>query len=238
MKILLLGTHEYNWCLKPFTYLFKKYWNGDLIYVTDRIIHLDNFECMQVPAYKEGIWNWRIWFTEGLYSVLDYFNENLFTILLLDHWLNKQVNIEYVNTLAEYMNNNNDVVRGNLTADTCVNIYGKYVETYRDLNIITVDKNSLDCSYGAGITFCPSIFNKTNLFKIMNRCWSFWELENVGTKEMLSRKNLITVGTEQTILSRVHALSHHNKIVTLTGLNEEDKAVIRELIPNEWSINE
>lgn len=236
VKILLLGTHEYNWCLQPFTHLYKKYWGSEFIYVTDRLIKSPDFECIQVPAYSEGIWNWKIWFAEGLYSILNYFDENLFTILLLDHWLNKPVKVEYVNMLAEYMSSNNEILRGNLTADTCLNLYGEYIRTYKELDLITVPKNSLDCSYGAGITFCPSIFNKENLFKIMNRCWNFWELENVGTKEMLSHKNLLTIGTKQSILSRVHALSHHNNFVNMQGLPEEDKSIIKEMIPDGWQI--
>lgn len=240
VKILLLGTHDYEWCIKPFSYLFKKYYGNDkIVYVADYLLNdlADNIEYLQVPAYSEGIWNWHEWFSNGLKSIFEYFDNELCLIFLLDHFISQKVNLNYLNQLSEYMLNHPNIVRGNLTTGTCLDGYGKIIDRYEDLDIITIPANHRHCSFGGGITFCPSIFNGNNMIKILGNHWSFHATEKVGT-EVMATTQLKSVGTKQAILYRTHALHHCKKSISLVGLNENDKSVIKEMIPDGMSIEE
>ena len=230
-KIILLGTHEYNWLLNPFMFLFRKYWgSGKIVYITDKVI--DDIDCMQVPAYSEGVWNWHQWFSNGLVSICEYYKDELLVVFLLDHWLNRPVNLNYVNQLAEYMHQHDNIIRGNLTVGTCLDNYGKIIDTYKDLDIVSVPSHHRHCSFGGGITFCPSIFNANNLLKVLGNHWSFHDTEKLGTESM---NNLKSIGTKQPILYRTHAMYHQKRnTVSLVGLNDD----IKEMIPDDWTIEE
>lgn len=239
MKIILLGTQNYNWLIPMFLYLFRTYWGEDeIIYITDKPEkHVyQNFEMMQVPAYIEGEWDWYHWFSNGLMSICEYFENELLIIFLLDHFINRPVNLRNVYSLLDYMSENKNVVRGNLTVGTCLDAYGSVTDKYNDLDIVTVPPHHHHCSFGGGITFCPSIFNSNNLLKVLKSGWSFHQTEKFGTEAMA---NLISVGTKQPILHRSHALRHQNhNTIDLTDLIEDDKRVIKELLPNGWKIEE
>lgn len=238
--VILLGTHEYEWCIPLFNYLFKKYWgNEQIIYIADYLINPlpANIEFMQVPAYSEGEWNWAQWFSNGFASICQYFENELLIVFLLDHWLNAPVKIDLVNQLLEYMKTHSNILRGNLTAGTCLDGYGKEYATYKDLDIVYVPAHNLHCSFGGGVTFCPSIFNPKNTLRVLGNHWSMHQTEKLGTERMSEISELKSIGTKQTILYRTHALSHQTpKQISLEGLNENDKEVIKEMIPDGWHV--
>jgi len=237
VKIVLLGTQEYNWMLPPFEYFFRKYWGDDLItYVTDKVVLLPpNWYCLQVPAYTEGKWDWGNYFNNGLMSIFEYFEDELLIILLLDHWFNQSVNIILINYLVEYMLEHPNIIRGNLTAGTCLDSYGEKIDEYKGLEIITVGSAHQHCSFGGGITFCPSIFNRKRMLELLNGLsFSFHRTESEGTKMMRLKPHLYTVGTRQPILYRTHALHHcRHGVISCEGLSSEDKQHIRRLVSNE-----
>lgn len=237
--VILLGTHEYEWCITPFNYLFNKYWgNEQIIYIADYLINPlpDNIEFMQVPAYSEGEWNWAQWFSNGLASIFQYFENELLIIFLLDHWLNTPVKVDLVNQAIEYMKHKPRILRCELTAGTCLDSYGNQIDTYKDLEIISVPPNHKHCSFGGGVTFSPSIFNSKNGLQILGDHWSMHQTEKWGTEMMVTSK-LKSIGTKQAILYRTHALSHQTpKQISLEGLNNKDKEVIKEMIPDGWHV--
>lgn len=239
MEIIIVGTKKYFWALRAFANLFNKYWEP--IPVT----HFGDVECnnlpknftsRRVPCYTEGVWPWEHWFGNGLKSILESLASDHVCIFLPDHWITQPVDKKGIRLLLYYMRDNNDVVRGNITADTCLDSQGDFVWG----RIRQVGPLHPHCSFYGGTTFSPAIWNRKNLIDILEPHWDLWQCEKLGTEKMIREwPRWRSVGVVPGPVKRAHGLYHAQpKTARLESMKQEDKQIVRNYLPAGWSITE
>lgn len=240
MNIIVVGTHEYEWALQVFAHQFIRFWNNvPVTYWGDRAPQVKlpkNFTFKQVPAYAEGIWPWEHWFGNGLSSILLAIPDDLVVIFLPDHWLNAVVNKTVVRTLGEFMRENDNVLRGNLTQGTGIESYGRVVEKRWDIDILTISPADVHCGFIGGMTFAPAIWNRKLLLEILEPHWDLWQCESLGTQKMAREKpEWMSVGSRPGALSRAHGLFHGQPKTAFIGdLDDKAKEYIVSVLPAGW----
>jgi hypothetical protein len=240
METIIIGTHEYQWALHPLAHLYQRYWSNDqLLWYGDRVEGPlpDNVEFRQVPAFGEGEWPWDHHFGRGLISILQALRDDVVCILLPDHWLSAGVDRRAVHTLERYMRTNK-VLRGNLTAGTCLDQHGVVVKSYRRYDVVGCAPTDHHCSFGGGLTFCPSLWSREGLLRLLEPGWSLWESESVGTQKfarMMWVEGWTSVGIVPAPVKRCHGLSRAApKAANLAGLAKGDREAVAAMLPDGW----
>jgi hypothetical protein len=237
---VLIATHEYEWAIHIFAALFARYWGGEqVVYFGDR--QEDelpaNVEFRRVPAYAEGIWPWRWWFGNGLRSICEALEGQLMALFLPDHWLNRPVDTSIVARLADYMDHRPALVRANLTDDQA---WGRaeLVEFWRGVGVVEIKPWDIHHGLNGGLTFCPSLWRPELLARLIEPHWTLWECERLGTERVkVAYPNIQAVGSLPAALSRTHGLGQGRpNVACLAGLNDEDRAVVLDYLPEGWRI--
>jgi len=108
------------------------------------------------------------------------------------------------------------------------------VDTWDGVEIVGVPPTHPHASLDGGMAFCPSLWNRELLAKLLEPSWSLWQAETMGTRKMVE-KGLRAVGTRSAALRRVPGLSHNQpKVVSLHGLRGEDWVLVRRHLPDGW----
>lgn len=233
MRTIVLGTHEYQWVLWPFAALFAKYASPDrLLYIGDRLddeVLPDNVDFMQVPAYSQGVWDWRKWFSNGFVSILNHFEGELLLIFLLDHWLNRPIDHAGLDRIARYMADNDGVIRAGLHIDRLNTDYYKQLED----GIISIPPYDIHASLHGGVTFNPSIWRPELAARLFGHGWSLWDCELVGTQRagtLYPAK--YAIAAYPSVVSYTHGLVHTSRKVNLISLSDEDRRMVIESLPD------
>lgn len=252
MQAIVFATSAYEWALRPFAYLFNRYWGEgqEVIYVGEKTrpgVELPgNFSYMQVPCYKEGIWPWRHWFGNGVKETLRVLDDDIVAIFLPDHWITGSVRLDVVEALESYMTREGNIVRGNLTDDTSLEGHGRVVETLGDIDII-VCGDIHHCGKEAGVALSPALWSRKLFMEILEPHWGLWGTEKLGTEKMVREHPYWkSVGSRPAALSRTNGLRDGKvreaagwgaqKVVWVEGLREEDQAVVRGMAPRGYEI--
>jgi len=241
MEYIVVGTHEYEWATAVFARLFNKYWNSvtPVTYWCDREPKVrlpDNFTARQVPAYKEGIWPWNNWFSNGLKSILETLREQHVALFLPDHWLSAPVDLIGVEQMHRYMMFNEDVLRGNLTAGTCLDGYGIIVKWLEGRRVVQVSPTDAHCALYGGLTFSPALWDVRKLASHLESGWNLWMTERVGTEKMAREGKWRSVGILPAPLERTHGLSQREpRTAFLNGLQPEDRRMVIDMLPEGWN---
>lgn len=248
MRHVVFGTHEYQWALRPFAYLFGKYWGPQrVLYVGDRLAGQlpDNVEFMRVPCYTEGIWPWKEWFSNGVKETLKVLEDDIVAVFLPDHWVCKPVRHDVVDAMAGYMREEGNVVRGNLTGDTSLQGHSEVVATRGDVEII-ICADRRHCGKEAGTALSPALWNRKLFMEILEPHWGLWATEQLGTEKMhRERPGWVSVGTNPGALERVNGLRSGKrkeaaglpqKEVWLGEFAEEDGRVVRGMVPGRYDV--
>lgn len=232
MRTILLGTHQYQWALWPFATLFAKYVSSDkLLYIGDKVDDdylPDNIEFMQVPAYAEGEWNWYQWFSDGFISILEQFRDELLLVFLPDHWINREIDHAGLDKLVQYMADDKRVFRAALRID-CPNT--EHIENLTD-DFISIPPFDIHAGFHGGITFCPSIWRPELALNLFESGWDLWKCEKLGTeKARLLYPAQFAIAAYPGVLSYTHGLVHTSRKVNFIGLNDEDRRMVMESLP-------
>lgn len=111
-EILLPITHSFHWELKPFFYLFRRYWSEKqevtILSDVDPKIPKTRYVNLRHTIGKD----WSGVFSNNLLEYLKNDSEADFVVILMaDYWLTDFVLINKLKTLVEYMVDNPDVIR-------------------------------------------------------------------------------------------------------------------------------
>ena len=103
MTAIVVGTKEYAWAVAIFARLFTKYWGGKVVWYGDGNPEVPgDVEFRPCPAYPE-VWPWEHWFSQGLISIMDDLDGDVFALFLPDHWLCEKVDLKVVEKLARLL---------------------------------------------------------------------------------------------------------------------------------------
>ena len=195
VPVYVLTSDPYLWAAKPFAYLFNIYWSslqevtiaGYSVPDFELYPKCDNFRFCQIDAVHYDADHW----SDGLLRFLhapEVKDQELFVLLLEDYWLTRTVDIQAIESLAEYMRLHSDILRMDLTTDRLYAGGMFDVESWGRLDIIeTPFETPYQTSLQAGI------WRKSLMFQVLDYGYSPWRFE-IDTKPP---KELRVCGTRQ-----------------------------------------
>lgn len=232
MKILLFVTQEYERLLPPFFYLFEKYFgDNEVILVIDKPLTIKlqhRIKKFVVPGYDQEKWNFRINFGDGMLKAMNHYGESHYIVLFPDHWLYQSSNLKDLKSLIEYCKVDKNVVRGNITANKCVQSHGIFLDTYKNLNILRGNLDISSCMFEAGISFHPSIFSTYHCNELISTNWSLWQCESLGTYALKDYDGYAITTTEN-IVFHDHVCSQQRDRNVIIDTNKFSKNDIDEI---------
>lgn len=179
IKIYIVACDKYRWLLKPFCYLFNKFWGKDkevviLGYELPDFDLPDNFT-FESMGEDPGPDNW----SNGIINYIKNTTDSHFILALDDMALVGDVNFEKLDKLMEYCQNDK-VGRICLIRDT-VNRTHKLFETIDD--DFSIIEATQDVDYR--ISTCWSIWNKDYFLKNIESNISPWTFEGEASKKAM-----------------------------------------------------
>ena len=196
MLVIIPTNDRYLWCLRPFAYLFNVYWSENqpvLVAGNEEPELPDNFEFLHVSDYPADRWSDQM--IKTLQSIDDY----AFVLMLEDYWLCRTVPCGHVESLAEYMRINPDVLRIDLTNDRLHSGQATDVGYWGSVDLLeTLPGVPYQLSLQA------SVFNRENFLRCLKPGMGPWDVELQGT-ELIS-DGLRILGTRNNLLRYVNAV--------------------------------
>lgn len=118
-RVIVTTYDSFMWALKPFTFLFHKYWSADqpievLCESKPSFWMPENYSFYEVKVHPGGKWPKERW-TDGFIQYLKRISDDYLIIFLEDYWLNRTVDVSGVGTLLDYMKIHTNVLRMDLT---------------------------------------------------------------------------------------------------------------------------
>lgn len=235
MRVLTTSCDKSIWTVRPFAYLFNKYWS-EMQNVTILTESIPSFSLPPNFVFKvaniEGIgWPREHWST-GVMNFLESIPDQQVLILLDDYWFIRQVDYRGIATLAEYMRLHPKILRIDLTTDRLYAggaprpMDGLDYDTYGHYDLFQVPGSPYQMS------LMPGIWNKEKLLQVLKPHWSPWEVELTGTDNLNSNfPEFIVLGTRQNPIRFTNALRNEKKEIDVRGMKQEDFNVIKEWFP-------
>ena len=193
MKVYCITSDNYLWAVRPFAYLFNKYWGNDQEVVvcgyTPPGFPLPSnfaFHSVSKNGYTQERWS------DGLLEFLASQNDEQFVLMLEDYWLVRNVDRNFMKVAEWMLAEDDNILRIDLTTDR-LHALGDardardliYVDHY---DVITTPPGTpYQMSLQAGI------WNRNCLLQIVERGKTPWEVEIYSTVP----ENMIVMGTRQ-----------------------------------------
>jgi len=173
IRVFVYTSDVYQWCLKPFCYLFNQYWSElqEVViggFTPPQFPLPSNFTFHQIDKnpYPKEKWS------NGLIKLLQDFHDDVFVLMLEDYLLCRTADCAGVSTLASYMREHEDVVRFDLTADRLHGQGMRDIESYGHYDIIACDK---DAPYEMSLQ--AAIWNRRNFLSLLKPDHDPWMTE-------------------------------------------------------------
>lgn len=217
MKIIVPAYSKTYWCLKPFSYLFNKYWGEEevvILYYPEIQFDLpSNFLKYQVyyKDYEKDKW------ADGIVNYLKKINDKSVIILLEDYWLIRKVNKDAVNILNTLIENNDNILRVDLTADRLYAGGMRDVGYVEWVDLVEAPKSPYQMSLQAGI------WNREHFIEIVEKLpsgkRSGWDVELIGNGIFENETEYRVFGTRQ------YPVRYENGMNVVNGANKDLKTM-------------
>ncbi len=230
MKILVTSYSKTYWCLKPFAYLFNKYWGMSSV----TVLHYpkipfelpENFNLFSpcIRDYPKNKW------ADGVIKYLESVEETAIVLLLEDYWLTRKVNRDMINVLCSAIETHDNILRIDLTADRLYAGGMKDAGYLEWIDLVEAPGSQYEMSLQAGV------WHRENLLKVLNNLdrekRSSWDVELEGTIIVNADPELKVYGTRQ------YPVRYENGVNVGAGVNyklptmiTEDKEHIKQWLP-------
>lgn len=230
MKILVASYSKTYWCLEPFAYLFNKYWKDENV----TVLHYPpvpfdlpenfNFFSPSLIDYPKNKW------AEGIIKYLESINDKSVVLLLEDYWLTRRVNTDMIYTLSSLIENNDNILRVDLTADRLYAGGARDVGYIEYIDLIEAKNSQYQMSLQAGIWHRENFLRVLTMLDKNKR--SSWDVELEGTSIINNGLGLRVFGTRQ------YPVRYENGVNDASGVNhdlitmgEEDREYIKKWLP-------
>lgn len=191
MFIIVYTSDKTSWAVRPLAYLFNHYWERNLpVYVfgnTEPDFKLPpNFHFNSIGEMLP-VQEW----STGLIEVLQSISSDVVLFLMDDYWLNRQVDYHGMKVMYQYMQNNKDVARFDVTTDR---LYARGVSDYCKVGYLDVLKSDPLSPYH--FSYQASFWRRELLLQCIKPRETPWESE-VSGDERLRNTGALVLGTRQ-----------------------------------------
>lgn len=191
MRIVIYSSDKTSWSLRPFAYLFNRYWshrqpvsvfgNSPLPFVLP-----DNFTFMSIgPFLPVDEW------TTDLIAVLNRIDDDVFCLLMDDYWLNRGVDKIGVLWIQSYMRDHPEVARFDICTDR---LYASGITDYGKLGYLDLIKSDPQSPYH--FSYQASFWRRQTLLDCLVPHETPWDSEIWGDKRLRDLGALV-LGTKQ-----------------------------------------
>lgn len=211
MRLVILTSDKTSWALRPFSWLFRKYWGEDQSVLVGgysqpdsplptgfEFVSLGNFE--DYPAQR---------WSDGAIKFMNLISDDLVLWMLDDYWLVRQADVEAVQILADYMMHHPEVARIDLTTDR---LYAGNLQEHAPVARIDLVSNALPVPYLFSTQ--AGIWRRKALLHFLRPGETPWETEINGTHRMNDARACV-LGTRQAPLRYLIAIQQGK--LTLNG---------------------
>jgi hypothetical protein len=232
VNIVISVSDKYLWCLQPFSYLFNKYFSQVIDveiagYTPPRFKLPSNFHFNSIsqPQYPKERW------VDGFSKFLSGYRKSHFILFLEDYWISRKVNLEVVNTMFTFIENNPRVMRVDLTSDRLYAGGIRDAGYYGYCDMVESPGSQYQMSLQAGI-WSTELFLEL-LYKLPEGSHSAWDVELTGTAILNENLGIRVFGTRQHPIRYINGMNNAIEGVNLKGLCSEDIQAIKGMIPTQ-----
>lgn len=194
-RVIVLTSDKYLQALKPFAWLFNKYWGADQEVLVAGFTAPDfdlpaNFSFHSIGAFSDyPMSRW----SDALIKLMHDIPDEVFTLMLEDYWLTRPVYRQAVTMLEDYALQFGYVARLDLTGDRKNNGMASFYGNCGHLRLVWSDPNS---QYH--MSMMTGIWRKAHLLRVLIPNETAWQVELQGTPRLAALKNeMIVIGSEE-----------------------------------------
>lgn len=194
-RVIVLTSDKYLQALKPFAWLFNKYWGADQEVLVAGFTPPDfdlpaNFSFHSIGAFSDyPMSRW----SDALIKLMHDIPDEVFTLMLEDYWLTRPVYRQAVTMLEDYALQFQYVARLDLTGDRKNNGMASFYGNCGHLRLVWSNPNS---EYH--MSMMTGIWRKSHLLRVLIPNESAWQVELQGTPRLAAlRHEMIVIGSEE-----------------------------------------
>lgn len=228
MRVYVLTSDKYLDALRPFCWLFNKYWSDaqpvTVVGFTPPTFALpDNFDFLSLGAFSDypvGRWS------DALLKLLHLVPDEPMVIMLEDYWLTRPVYVEGVRMLYDYCRQFQYVCRLDLTGDRLHAAGAALYNQCGHLHLVWSDPES---QYH--MSLMTALWNPRHLQRVLVPGETPWQVELEGTPRLRALKDeMIVLGTREWPVKHTLAFrGGDNQTLLLDELAPEDVAALTDL---------
>jgi hypothetical protein len=194
-RVIVMTSDKYLPALRPFTWLFNKYWNNEqqvlVAGFTPPDFDLpDNFEFHSIGP--QGKYPFKRW-SNALKDLLTSIDDEAFVLLLEDYWIKRKVDTHAIKILHSYAVQFGYVLKIDIAGDRLF-AYGADLD-YDTLEYLDLIKSMPGSPYH--MSLMPGIWRRDNLLQVIVSDESPHDLELQGTTRVSHMQDLLVLGTAQ-----------------------------------------
>ena len=228
MRVFTFSCDPYYHILRMFVHQFLAHWDDKQEVVIVGFSPLPftippNFSFVSVGEFKDYPVNrW----SDAVIKYLESVNDEVFVLMLEDYLLVRDVNIDAVRILADYMSAHEDIIRIDLAEDR-LHASGTDMN-YGYIKYIDLIKSAPGSPYH--MSLWPGLWRRSNILKILQKGWTPWDVEIAGNNKLSAMPELLVLGTKQgPVRITLAARGGDPGKIDITALSYEDqKSLISE----------
>lgn len=228
MRVFVITSDKYLGALRPFAYLFNKYWSAEQQVVVMGFAEPsfdlpDNFTFHSMGSMRNyPVGNW----SDALINFLNQVDDEVFCLMLEDYWLSRPVNVEAVTMLHDYMVQFKNVLKMDLYSDR---LYAGGMTDYNHCGYLDLIRSDPASQYHMSL-MC-GLWRRDLLLRFLIPGESPWQVELAGTPRVAAAADEVMVlGTRNMPLR--HILAHRRgnpEELLLDGLDPADVKAMKDL---------
>lgn len=227
MRIFCLTSDHYIKAVRPFSWLFNKYWSEEQ-QVTVAGFKAPDFDLPSnfsfhslgdMSDYPVDKWS------DALIKLLaDFPHDDTFVLFLEDYWLTRPVNVDAVQKLHDYMLQFRNVLKMDLCADR---LYAAGASDYNHCGYLDLIRSDPASQYHMSLYL--GMWNRELLLRFLKRGETPWQVELDGTPRVArAAADVLVLGTRQSPcrITLAHRRGNPQELL-LDGLDAVDVATLR-----------
>lgn len=232
IEYVVFVTGHYHWLLGPFLALHKKYFDVPLLFFTDRPIDANHKIIFKrdCKIYHEPV-------GKVVKNHLRQIDKPLVSLMLIDLLPKEQVNMKWLNILAQFMVDK-PIARGNLFGYDGQLVHQEKLTSLGGLGIYKVSPFDQHIGLIGSTSLNPAIWNKEFLLEFIEDDWPLDRIEIPGHSKFKQQNKWYSIGTVPSIVQMSHlCYTAAPNLVRLSEMKDEDKHYVEPFIPKGYEID-